>query len=651
MMPPSTYSAFVIRAATTILWTTSLVNGQSVKLFYFTRAENATLTTTCEAVLNQNVTCDASLLGLETQFGLPYGLPPLLPASQLTSLCTAQCAASLASWERRIQGACGGTEYWPNLNGDGGSFLPSLVAETYLEIYNSICLTNSAGALCNTNIASALSFDATNQKFTATPPTSAICNTCVLSALQTQLAMPLASKPDISSMFKSWTSSCKSTTGFSPKPTPTGTTFTISATAMPSPTCAGKIYTLKSSDTCQSVSTSQEISTADMIWENNLTSHCENFPTSGTLCIPSAANCEPYTVLGTDTCSSIQSKFGILYSQLISWNPSLGIGCQALNSTVGLVICVSTPGGGWINPNTSDVSTIAPPPSTLQTPTLLTGALTAMSALPTATYVPYSTNKTTPYANNTRLDCTSYITAPFRVNVTSVNGTSVITTSSSCSAAAAAYGVSLLDFLLWNPGLGNDTTSCTLTPMRQYCAQITSARAEDVTDACVKFQIPSPGYDCDNFMAQSGIEPSEFVRWNPSVGSDCSKFSPGTEYCVGVYHYKQPGITTNCNLFAVANDTNWAHQPCQIIETKFGLSHARFVAWNPAVLTNCTEMYSGYDYCVSIPHYVPTYTTTTTAVAKLATATGPGIITTGTASLASTTASAVKTTSGEKGIE
>ncbi len=28
-------------------------------------------------------------------------------------------------------------------------------------------------------------------------------------------------------------------------------------------------------------------------------------------------------------------------------------------------------------------------------------------------------------------------------------------------------------------------------------------------------------------------------------------------------------------------------EPCQIIETKYGLTHGRFVAWNPAVLDSC----------------------------------------------------------------
>ncbi|KAI1281722.1 carbohydrate-binding module family 50 protein [Xylaria sp. FL0933] len=345
-MKPPTTSAFVLQATATIWWTISFVKGQSVQLFPFT-ATSTNISATCAAVLNQNVTCDASLLDLNQQFGLPHGLPALVPASQLASLCTPACAFSLAAWERRIQGACGGTRYWLDSNGDGGSFLPSAIAETFLEIYNSTCLMNSVGNICNSEIASVLSFDAMNQNFTGTPPTSVICNTCVLSAIQTQLEMPLASKPDIASYFSSLTSSCGSTTGFKPSPTPTGTTFTIAATPTAKPTCVGKTYTIGVSDTCQGISISQGISTYNLIWNNNLTSACENFPTSGTLCIPSAASCTPYTVLATDTCPSIQSKFSLLYSQLISWNPSLGVACQGLDATIGFVICVSTPGGSW----------------------------------------------------------------------------------------------------------------------------------------------------------------------------------------------------------------------------------------------------------------------------------------------------------------
>ncbi|KAI0400687.1 hypothetical protein F4802DRAFT_583672 [Xylaria palmicola] len=77
-----------------------------------------------------------------------------------------------------------------------------------------------------------------------------------------------------------------------------------------------------------------------------------------------------------------------------------------------------------------------------------------------------------------------------------------------------------------------------------------------------------------------------------------------------------------------------SNMPCQTFESKFGLQHARFVAWNPTVKDDCkSNSYSilrggaelgvgngmtnfnvgsgivkDYDYCVSIPGYKPTNT-------------------------------------------
>ncbi|KAK3342347.1 hypothetical protein B0H65DRAFT_467982 [Neurospora tetraspora] len=39
------------------------------------------------------------------------------------------------------------------------------------------------------------------------------------------------------------------------------------------------------------------------------------------------------------------------------------------------------------------------------------------------------------------------------------------------------------------------------------------------------------------------------------------------------------------------NTTSWIKKPCEIIETNFGLSHARFVAWNPKVYQNCAYFF------------------------------------------------------------
>jgi len=128
------------------------------------------------------------------------------------------------------------------------------------------------------------------------------------------------------------------------------------------PTCAGTSYRISSSDTCQSISMVKGISTYDLLKSNSLSAFCGSFPTSGTLCIPSLLVCNPYTVKTNDTCSSIQTQFNIIYSQITAWNPELGTSCTNIGKYVGYVICVSNPGGTWVNP--SSVTTSSAPTTT-----------------------------------------------------------------------------------------------------------------------------------------------------------------------------------------------------------------------------------------------------------------------------------------------
>ncbi|KAH8891660.1 hypothetical protein GQ53DRAFT_590351, partial [Thozetella sp. PMI_491] len=174
---------------------------------------------------------------------------------------------------------------------------------------------------------------------------SAYCNDCILSVLHTQLAMPMASKDNLATVLSSLTSSYRSIQGLSTTKTVAATTFTIAPTKSTTPTCSGSVYTVQSSDSCQSISTSKRISTYDLLWSNNLSSGCSDFPASGVLCIPFKATCEPYLVKTGESCSSIMQKFSISYAQLITWNPPLGLGCQGMESLIGYVICISPPGG------------------------------------------------------------------------------------------------------------------------------------------------------------------------------------------------------------------------------------------------------------------------------------------------------------------
>ncbi|KAI2463544.1 hypothetical protein F4781DRAFT_416270 [Annulohypoxylon bovei var. microspora] len=554
---------------------------------------------TCIAVLNQQVTCDGTLAsaGDVVQNSPVFGTPLFLNSSQLTTLCTTTCQSSLATWERRIAGACGSTLYEQP---DGSMAAPPVFAERFAEIFNSMCLKNAAGAFCNLVIGSVLSIDPTNQQATGTPVSTAFCDDCYLSLVSTQLAMPIASTSIMASDFAILTSSCQKT-GWSLSPPPTATNFTIRppATSSTAPSCTGTTHTVTSSDTCVGISMSEGISTDDLTSYNLLSSMCNYFPTTGaTLCIPSYRKCKPYKVQTNDTCSSLQSQFSINYAQLTSWNPSLGPKCSNIASYVGYVICSSNPGGDWVNPSPTNATTTSRPSD----PPLWTTTLTPMSMYPNATYVASSAGA--PYGNLTRMDCDTYATAPILTNYT-INGT----TSFACEDVVKQYGVTMDNFLDWNPSL-NGTSPCVMANNTQYCVATYATISPGIVGACIQTDIATSGYDCNGFMAIHGLDKDRFSLWNPGVGTNCENFKVGTYYCTAVAHYKQPGITSNCNLFASPNDTDWANLPCQEVETQYGISHDRFVAWNPAVLDNCTGLYMGYDYCVSIPNYRPTYTTT-----------------------------------------
>lgn len=57
------------------------------------------------------------------------------------------------------------------------------------------------------------------------------------------------------------------------------------------------------------------------------------------------------------------------------------------------------------------------------------------------------------------------------------------------------------------------------------------------------------------------------------------------------------GSPASCNKwYVIAQGDN-----CGTVETKFGISHAQFIAWNPAVSNDClTNFWLGQAYCVGL---------------------------------------------------
>lgn len=577
-----------------LTWSASTALAQ-VHLVNITNPVNG-LPSACIQVLNQAVTCDESIQWAGMDFRYESD-------ETLTKLCTATCSNSLSTYLRRIAGACGTSRFEGT---DGLSYLPGYFAEVVLERHQTLCLKNANGKFCNAEIRNALKIDPDTQKMTGDPGPEATCNTCVASMLSTQLQMQLAHNNLVtSSVFKSFTSSCR-ISNMSPTPPATSTTFVSVPTTSggtPTPTCSGKVHAISSGENCRSISLKESISTNELLLANELEAWCNNFPTSGTVCIPEKKKCQPHQLNynGSDSCASLASQYNVTWAQIVSWNIEVGTYCDKIRRLAanGFVICVSTPGGEWVNPHPELEPTPAPT-STVETYFTLTGTNFASAPRPTRQVAYPNAGYVTPFANNTSQDCEVYVEPPIWTNWTLLNSTY------SCEAVASGYGVSMDDFLDWNPSLLNSIGpdgECELQMGAQYCSQKRRIQSNQLTEHCVKRNLAQPGFDCAGYVEWNSLDRESFIEWNPDVGVACESFQTGHTYCAAVRHFRPKGIISTCSRWAMANDTNPDNNPCGQFETKFGLSHARFVAWNPSVKNDCSGIKLYYDYCVGTPTF------------------------------------------------
>lgn len=124
---------------------------------------------------------------------------------------------------------------------------------------------------------------------------------------------------------------------------------------------------------------------------------------------------------------------------------------------------------------------------------------------------------------------------------------------------------------------------------------------------------------------------AQFESWNPAVGADCGQLFLGYYYCVAVPGTPttrsttsttkttsttsagpsptQTGIISSCTKYykTVSGDT------CQVISDRFGtFTVAQFETWNPAVKSDCSQLFLGYYYCIAVPGTPTTRTSTST---------------------------------------
>lgn len=144
--------------------------------------------------------------------------------------------------------------------------------------------------------------------------------------------------------------------------TTTGTSTQTTASMGPTQTgiVAGcqEFHTVADGDTCSTIESAFGISFGEFYqWNPSIGSTCSSLWLGYAYCVkgpvstatttgPSGptqtgivSNCDKYyTVADGDSCTQIETTYGISFSQLYQWNPAIGSDCQTL--TIGYSVCV-----------------------------------------------------------------------------------------------------------------------------------------------------------------------------------------------------------------------------------------------------------------------------------------------------------------------
>ncbi|KAJ4392335.1 hypothetical protein N0V93_005961 [Gnomoniopsis smithogilvyi] len=622
----------------------------------------STLTSECTIALTVDVpACDPLVRDLRPDVFYP-------PAS-LSRICTANCSSAMETWQSSVQSGCGNQTVSADLEVEAAA------------VYNA-CLKDDSGRYCGPVAALAAAFaDSGISPFNYISNTTDQvrpddCDACLAERLRLREGSPYFDGPIVASqsLYESMTASC----GIVGRPVVT-TTFDY-FTAAPAPTakvCEGSTYTIQASDDCYTISKSQDVGTDWLLADNDLEAFCTNFPAAGTsLCITKL--CTTVTVPTNATCEAMATAANITETQLKAWNPSISYGFANLPKMNGSEVCIDAPGRKFCPLPTPPPSLLKPPSLRRPRPPTIALAdflflnpamnanctnLFALESYRVAAVGDINTYTGRPGFVSVTLDpprpsqeplTPSYPTLPTPRTPASTrpspkppaHATTACTTSTATT--TTTYDVDLDAFASWNAGLGNiSDPACAFVKGVRYCgswyleqgnqevatATTTAGSGDDPTNTsptppgptmsgspadCNQWALVTDGLSCTDMAAQAGLTLQQWLAWNPAVSSDClTNYWLGEAYCIGVSGESAPtttalsGTTTkptppaptmsgepdNCNKWAVVTDG----VTCTDMASQAGISLSQFLAWNPAVSSDClTNYWLGEAYCVGI---------------------------------------------------
>lgn len=311
----------------------------------------------------------------------------------------------------------------------------------------------------------------------------------------------------------------------------------------------------------------------------------------------------------------------------MTWNPVISPGCYNMDRLNGSQLCIAKPGSPYTPPESTSLA-----------------ALTPTTAAPQPTDI----------AQGTNTDCGRY----YKVEAGEY-----------CNLIVIKFGISLEDFTFLNPGINENCTN--LYAEESYCVQAVgdintySGRPGSMTVASVAASSFTPFSDlpdatstsetgvstpttlaegtradcnfyfngsafqgeasfyssqCELAAVVYGVDLDSFGRWNQglNVSSPSCSFNPGLQYCGKFYFGEQVSDNSPVMAYPLRNGTApdcldytdaYVGRTCQDILETYSISIEQFYEYNPAVGSDCGNLWAEYSYCVRTPDTVYSFPT------------------------------------------
>ncbi|EIN13197.1 hypothetical protein PUNSTDRAFT_128887 [Punctularia strigosozonata HHB-11173 SS5] len=312
-----------------------------------------------------------------------------------------------------------------------------------------------------------------------------------------------------------------------------------------------------------------------------------------------------------DTCVAIETVNAISDAELRLWNPQVDEACS--NIQIGLAYCV-----------------FGPPIFTTPTsfPSIVSsGTITTIpSATPSDIAPGTITTGCSMYYQVESGDSCEVIFNEFSITLSQFIVWNPEVPGDSCSAIFMEFSITLDDFITWNLEVNNQCTNIqgglsycvagavdtsTTTTATSVAASPTASGT--ITTSCDMYYIVISGDSCAVIDDRFGITFAQFQAWNPEVDDQCGNIVPGLQYCVSGPSTISSSTATIISAAATGSGTITPAQGCTqyytvqsgdfcaSIEVEFGISSAQFLAWNPEIDQECTNLQLDVQYCVSGP--------------------------------------------------